>query len=89
MLTTEQVLALRPGASLHFDDCTRTVGPRGGVTLKVKRCRVNGAVKLWKTRPGEYRVPVKHGLRDCGYITPDNVRRFHLPADCPTGACYW
>jgi len=37
------------------------------------RCRVNGALKLWKTRPDDFKLPVKHGLYDCFYITPDNA----------------
>lgn len=37
------------------------------------RCRVNGACKTWKTRPGDFRLPVKHGLKQCFYITPANA----------------
>lgn len=37
------------------------------------RCRKNGACKVWKTRPTEFRLPVKHGLRTCFYITQDNA----------------
>lgn len=33
------------------------------------RCRVNGRCKTWKTRPEEFRLPVKHGLKTCFYIT--------------------
>lgn len=33
------------------------------------RCRVNGKCQVWKTRPEEFRLPVKHGLYDCFYIT--------------------
>lgn len=36
------------------------------------RCRVNGACKTWKTRPDEYRLPVKYGLKHCFYITDAN-----------------
>ena len=31
--------------------------------------RRNGATKRWVTRPTEFRIPVKAGLRACGYIT--------------------
>ena len=41
-----------------------------GRDQKVRRARVNGAVKTWKTRPGEYRIPIKYGLRECSYIVP-------------------
>ena len=37
------------------------------------RCRVNGACKVWKTRPDEFRLPVKHGLKLCFYITLENA----------------
>lgn len=37
------------------------------------RCRVNGKVKLWKTRPTEFRLPVKYGLRECFYLTHRNA----------------
>lgn len=37
-----------------------------------KRWRRNGRTKTWKTRPGEFRIPVKHGLRSYGYITEYN-----------------
>ena len=28
------------------------------------RCRVTGRVQTWRTRPNDFRLPVKHGLRD-------------------------
>lgn len=37
------------------------------------RCRVNGKCKTWKTRPDDFQLPVKHGLRDTFYITPFNA----------------
>jgi hypothetical protein len=36
------------------------------------RCRKNGQLKLWKTRPSEFRLPVKYGLREYFYITEFN-----------------
>lgn len=33
-------------------------------------CRPNGALKTWKTRPGEFRLPIKYGLRECSAIVP-------------------
>lgn len=32
------------------------------------RCRVNGKCKTWKTRPNEFSLPVKYGLKHCFYI---------------------
>lgn len=36
------------------------------------RCRVNGKIRTWKTRD-HWELPVKHGLKHCFYITPDNA----------------
>lgn len=33
------------------------------------RVRRNGATQTWVTRPADFRIPVKHGLRDYGQIT--------------------
>lgn len=49
------------------------------------RCRVNGACKTWKTRPDDFRLPVKHGLRNCFYITPSNAHEWELPHDDYSG----
>jgi hypothetical protein len=37
------------------------------------RCRVTGRCKTWVRRPDDYRLPVKHGLRDSFYIEPSNA----------------
>jgi hypothetical protein len=31
--------------------------------------RRNGKTQTWKTRPNDYRIPVKCGLKSCGEIT--------------------
>lgn len=47
------------------------------------RWRKNGALKLWKTRPDDFRQPVKYGLRSYDAITPLNAD-YWVPADkCP------
>ncbi len=33
--------------------------------------RRNGVTKTWKTRPDEYKIPVKVGFRNYAYITPE------------------
>ncbi len=40
------------------------------------RWRINGKCKTWKTRPNEFRVPIKHGLYDYGYLTHENAHEF-------------
>lgn len=44
--------------------------------------RRTGRTQTWKTRPGEFRIPVKYGLRGYGNITQLNLDKFHLPEDC-------
>lgn len=45
--------------------------------------RRNGATQTWKTRPDEFRTPIKYGLRGYGQLTQTNAGEFHTPADCP------
>jgi hypothetical protein len=35
-------------------------------------CRRNGRTQTWKTRPNEFRIPVKAGLRATGQLTHYN-----------------
>jgi len=37
------------------------------------RARRNGKTQFWKTRPSDFRIPAKHGLKVCFNITPSNV----------------
>lgn len=46
--------------------------------------RRNGATQTWKTRPDEFRVPVKYGLYEYGQIREYDAERFHTAADCPS-----
>jgi hypothetical protein len=63
ILTKEIAQNLTVGTWLYSRDHTQGGGKQ---PLQV---RVNGRCKTWKTRPGQFRLPVKWGLRDCGYIT--------------------
>lgn len=47
------------------------------------KARVNGAVKTWKTRPDDFRLPLKVGFRGFAEIRQYNQDEFYLPADCP------
>lgn len=42
------------------------------------RARRSGATRVWKTRPGEFKIPVKHGLRNSGYITNENAAHWYV-----------
>lgn len=37
------------------------------------RCRANGKCQTWKTRPDDFRLPVKYGLKRCFYLTPGSA----------------
>lgn len=67
----------------HYGTCRVSEGPRGGLTTEIVRWRRNGATQTWRTRPGEFRVPVKFGMRDYGSIDQRNAGDFHTEADCP------
>ena len=65
--------------AVNTNDCTEfnhvTEKNADGTPL---RCRVNGKCKTWKTRPAEFKLPVKHGLYNCFYITNHNAREWQL-----------
>ena len=66
MITKEQAIALGNGtlrSEIHCETvhkCKRIVGPRGGVKDYIVRVRVSGRCQTWKTRPREFRLPVKY-----------------------------
>ena len=70
-MTFDQAKSLQVGEHIHH----KSMKNADGTPL---RCRINGAVKLWKTRPNEIRVPIKHGLRDCAYLTHENLDDFSV-----------
>lgn len=80
MITLEQAKTCN---DFHYGNCTRSIGPRGGIKEKTIAARRNGKTQLWKTRPGDFRVPIKHGLYEYGEITPHNAADFHTADDCP------
>lgn len=43
------------------------------------KIRRNGKTQTWITRPGEFRIPIKAGLRTCGELT--HTSRIGLPDD--------
>ena len=42
------------------------------------RCRRNGATKIWKTRPDEFRIPVIYGLYEYFYIDQNNAKDWEV-----------
>lgn len=41
------------------------------------RARRNGKTKTWKTRPEEFKIPAKHGLKECFYIDNNNCDQWN------------
>ena len=86
MITKEVALTLAHGQTLHYTglrSCFRLVGPRGGIREFITHVRVSGRCQTWKTRPDEFRVPVKYGLYASGEVTNRNGANYHLASACP------
>lgn len=79
MLTIEQALTAN---EFHAGECSRLVGPRGGVTITQEVWRRNGRTQTWKRNPERFRIPVKHGLRVYGNIW-HSYSDVHAAEDCP------
>ena len=71
-MTREQLLSLPKGTIIHH----KTL--RGYDSLPL-RARVNGKVRLWKRDPDYFELPMKHGLRNCFYITPETLNEWEIP----------
>jgi hypothetical protein len=50
----------------HLDQHRLQVRMAKGNWLTIRR---NGRTKMWKTRPGEFRIPIKFGFRGTGALT--------------------
>ena len=66
----------------HYGTCQNHIGIHGGKTLQQIRFRRNGKTKTWVRSPLEFRIPVKRGLREYGYITQTNAQDFHTAEQC-------
>lgn len=80
MVTKEQA---QRSNEFHANGCIQEIGPRGAIKDHIEKWRRSGATITWKTRPSEFKVPIKYGLRHSGYLTHDNAEHFHIPAECP------
>jgi len=45
--------------------------------------RRNGKTQTWKTRPDEFKVPVKWGLHSYSYVTSADAGNWYTPDECP------
>ena len=61
MITKAIALTLTHGQILHH----KTLKNADKTPMRV---RVTGKVKTWKTRGNDFRIPVKYGLYESGYI---------------------
>jgi hypothetical protein len=43
---------------------------------ELKQVRVSGKCQTWKTRPDDFKLPVKYGMYESLYITPENAALF-------------
>lgn len=68
MITKQIAMGLRYRQELQHN----TLKNHDGTPM---RCRVNGKCKTWKSKAfeTEFELPVKHGLRNCFYITLRNA----------------
>lgn len=62
MITKEQAIGLSHGDILHHIKSKNADG-------SPVRARVSGKVKVWITRPDDFRIPVKYGMYDSFYIS--------------------
>ena len=76
MITLEQAKNLRHGDVLHNPDVTNAKG-------ECKRWRVNGVPLIWKTRPQEVRVPLKHGLYVYMQLREYELEFVYMEEECP------
>ncbi len=44
---------------------------------RITRWRVSGKAKTWKTRPNEFRLPIKFGMYESYAITDSNAHIFY------------
>ncbi len=66
----------------HAGNCKLAIGPRGGRELRIESWRRNGKTQMWKTRPYDFRIPVKFGMRSYDAITPNNALLVHSASEC-------
>ena len=93
-ITLDQLKKLKHADSVYFVQMYKSVNSYLDVNgrirsvnvpvegTKVRRFRVSGQVKTWKTRPNDVKVPVKYGMYDNAYIGTvadcEPLERFYL-----------
>ena len=57
----------------HFEH--KTAKNKDGTPL---RCRAMGQCKVWKTRPDDFKLPVKYGMYNSFYIDNSNANDWNV-----------
>jgi hypothetical protein len=102
MITKEQAIQLKVGDIVHYEGktdrleggCIKVIGIRGGVTINICAFRVSGKCQTWKTRPNDFSLPIKRGLKEHGRVWQKtyagyeeehhgNNDAFHVASECP------
>ena len=74
-MTLEQAKNLKYGDIVHHNTSKNVDGT-------CQRWKVNGKIKTWKRSPERVKIPVKHGLYTCDYITEQYLNDVHLESEC-------
>lgn len=73
-------------SQFHEGECTKRVGPRGGIRVMRKVWHRRGPTETWiEGLAVKFRIPVKHFGRYGGsaWIHHKDRLDFHAPIDCP------
>lgn len=76
----KQIAELTGEVKLAYGSMSMVFVSDGGIKPldKPAKWRANGKCKTWKTRPEEFKLPIKHGLYGYGYITHENAHLFEV-----------
>lgn len=84
-MTTSELAKLNHGDTVHWGNCTRATGPRGGIKESVVAYKVT-RVRTWKRDLTRIEVSLKHGMYDYSKLTATDaahLAQWHLATDCP------
>lgn len=83
MVTKEQALQFDEFHYTGYEECSKHVGPKGGITYNITKVRRSGKTQVWKRNPNRFRLPIKYGMYESSAITEDNADQFHVACYCP------
>jgi len=67
MVTKEQAMTARHFVHVSLTNSTGAV-----------KCRASGKCITWKTQPDRFKLPVKYGLYNSFYLTPENAAEWNV-----------